>query len=53
VFGVMSNGRQHVPVDMRLYLPKVWIDGKRFIDPTFRRGMAGGSSPCAIDSTPA
>jgi len=29
------------------------IQRKRFIDPTFRHGMAGGFSPCAIDSTPA
>jgi SRSO17 transposase len=26
VFGVLSNGRQHAPIDMRLYLPKVWIE---------------------------
>ena len=26
VFAVASNGRQHAPVDMRLYLPKVWIE---------------------------
>jgi hypothetical protein len=34
-------------------VPPQPIHCKRFIDPTFRRGMAGGSSPCAIDSTPA
>jgi SRSO17 transposase len=32
VFGFMSNSRQHVPVDMRLYLPKVWIDDVRRCD---------------------
>jgi SRSO17 transposase len=26
VFGVLTDGRRHVPVDMRLYLPKVWIE---------------------------
>ncbi len=26
VFGVLSDGERHTPVDMRLYLPKVWID---------------------------
>ena len=26
VFGVLSNGQRHTPVDMRLYLPKRWID---------------------------
>jgi SRSO17 transposase len=26
VFGVLSDGRRHAPVDMRLYLPKRWID---------------------------
>ena len=26
VFGVLSDGRRHTPVDMRLYLPKCWID---------------------------
>jgi SRSO17 transposase len=24
VFGVLSDGRRHAPVDMRLYLPKAW-----------------------------
>jgi len=26
VFGVLSDGCRHAPVDMRLYLPKEWID---------------------------
>jgi SRSO17 transposase len=26
VFGVLTDGRRHTPVDMRLYLPKCWID---------------------------
>jgi SRSO17 transposase len=26
VFGVLSDGQRHAPVDMRLYLPKCWID---------------------------
>jgi SRSO17 transposase len=26
VFGVLSDGQRHAPVDMRLYLPKSWID---------------------------
>jgi SRSO17 transposase len=26
VFGVLSDGCRHAPVDMRLYLPKRWID---------------------------
>ncbi len=26
VFGVLSDGQRHAPVDMRLYLPKGWID---------------------------
>jgi SRSO17 transposase len=26
VFGVLSDGQRHTPVDMRLYLPKRWID---------------------------
>ena len=26
VFGVLSDGRRHAPVDMRLYLPKPWIE---------------------------
>lgn len=26
VFGVLSDGRRHVPVDARLYLPKRWIE---------------------------
>ena len=26
VFGVLTDGQRHVPVDMRLYLPKGWID---------------------------
>jgi SRSO17 transposase len=26
VFGVLSDGQRHTPVDMRLYLPKCWID---------------------------
>ena len=26
VFGVLSDGCRHAPVDMRLYLPKGWID---------------------------
>jgi SRSO17 transposase len=26
VFGVLSDGQRHAPVDMRLYLPKRWID---------------------------
>ena len=25
VFGVLSDGQQHAPVDMRLYLPKPWL----------------------------
>ena len=26
VFGVLTDGHRHTPVDMRLYLPKCWID---------------------------
>jgi SRSO17 transposase len=26
VFGVLTDGQRHAPVDMRLYLPKAWID---------------------------
>jgi SRSO17 transposase len=26
VFGVLTDGERHTPVDMRLYLPKRWID---------------------------
>ncbi len=26
VFGVLTDGEQHTPIDMRLYLPKPWID---------------------------
>jgi SRSO17 transposase len=26
VFGVLTDGARHTPVDMRLYLPKVWIE---------------------------
>lgn len=26
VFGVLTDGQRHVPVDVRLYLPKRWID---------------------------
>jgi SRSO17 transposase len=26
VFGVLTDGERHAPVDMRLYLPKTWID---------------------------
>jgi SRSO17 transposase len=26
VFGVLTDGQRHAPVDMRLYLPKRWID---------------------------
>jgi SRSO17 transposase len=26
VFGVLTDGRRHAPVDTRLYLPKVWIE---------------------------
>jgi SRSO17 transposase len=26
VFGVLTDGHRHAPVDMRLYLPKRWID---------------------------
>ena len=26
VFGVLTDGQRHVPVDTRLYLPKVWIE---------------------------
>ena len=26
VFGVLTDGQRHAPVDMRLYLPKVWIE---------------------------
>lgn len=26
VFGVLSDGERHAPIDMRLYLPKRWID---------------------------
>ncbi len=29
VFGVLTDGQRHTPIDMRLYLPKRWID-----DPT-------------------
>jgi SRSO17 transposase len=25
-FGVLTDGQRHAPVDMRLYLPKAWID---------------------------
>jgi len=28
VFGVLSDGRQNVPIDMRLYLPRQWIEDK-------------------------
>jgi SRSO17 transposase len=26
VFGVLTDGQRHTPVDMRLYLPKTWLD---------------------------
>ena len=26
VFAILSDGQRHTPVDMRLYLPKAWID---------------------------
>ena len=26
VFGVLTDGHRHAPVDMRLYLPKAWIE---------------------------
>jgi len=26
VIAVLTNGRHHVPVDMRLYLPKAWVE---------------------------
>jgi SRSO17 transposase len=26
VFGVLTDGQRHAPVDMRLYLPKAWVD---------------------------
>jgi SRSO17 transposase len=26
VFGVLTDGQRHAPVDMRLYLPKRWIE---------------------------
>jgi SRSO17 transposase len=26
VFGVLTDGQRHAPVDMRLYLPKRWVD---------------------------
>src|SRR5438128_2697891 len=26
VFAVLSNGRQNVPIDMRLYLPRKWVE---------------------------
>ena len=26
VFGVLTDGQRHVPVDMRLYLPKSWVE---------------------------
>lgn len=26
VFGVLTDGQRHTPVDMRLYLPKIWLD---------------------------
>jgi SRSO17 transposase len=26
VFGVLTDGQRHTPIDMRLYLPKAWID---------------------------
>jgi SRSO17 transposase len=26
VFGVLTDGVRHAPVDMRLYLPKIWLD---------------------------
>jgi SRSO17 transposase len=26
VFGVLTDGQRHAPIDMRLYLPKCWID---------------------------
>jgi SRSO17 transposase len=26
VFGVLTDGQRHTPIDMRLYLPKRWID---------------------------
>jgi SRSO17 transposase len=35
VFGVLTDGQRHTPVDMRLDLPKSWID-----DPA-RREKAG------------
>ena len=32
VFGVLSDGRRHVPVDTRLYLPGRWIEDPRRCD---------------------
>jgi SRSO17 transposase len=32
VFGVLTDGQRHVPFDMRLYLPKRWIDDPRRCD---------------------
>ena len=28
VFGVLTDGRRHAPVDMRLYLPNAWIEDR-------------------------
>ncbi len=32
VFGILSDGQRHAPIDMRLYLPKEWIEDKRRCD---------------------
>jgi len=32
VFAVLSDGQRHAPVDMRLYLPKAWIDDPQRCD---------------------
>jgi len=32
VFAVLADGQQHAPVDMRLYLPKKWIDDPQRCD---------------------
>jgi SRSO17 transposase len=32
VFGVLTDGHRHAPVDMRLYLPKPWLDNSTRCD---------------------
>jgi SRSO17 transposase len=32
VFGVLTDGQRHTPFDMRLYLPKRWIDNPQRCD---------------------